>query len=203
MGLLSRSKTPRTPTPASKRRPPAPRVRLRADEIKRSNRLTPRDRLIGYIAALYGAAVFVIIGVNGGFEKNESARMSLGIGLAVGMAIIAWKFSSRISLSLGAVSMVMWITVGWQRDTLAGLLAYPILGFMLYLMLTMSNTRRRIIKERIDAGDFGDPRAEARAARTAGTRAPSATSTPDGRPTAPPSKRYTPPKGSRTTIRKR
>ncbi len=75
---------------------------------------------------------FIVIGFNGGFEKNESARMSLGIGLALGMAIVAWRFSSRIALSLAAVSIVMWITFGWQQDTLAGLMAYPMLAFMLY-----------------------------------------------------------------------
>ncbi len=67
-------------------------------------------------------------------------------------------------------------------------------------MLSMSNARRRIMKERAEAGDFGDPRAEARAARA---KAPTATSTADGRPVAPPSKRYTPPKAAKTTIRKR
>jgi hypothetical protein len=170
---------------------------LRPEEIKRSNQLSSRDRKLGYLTALYGAIAFIGIGVHDGFKAGEAARMSLGVGLAIGMAMIAWRFSSRIGLSIGAVAVVMWISVGWPTYSLV---AYPLLAFMLYLMLTMSNARRRMIKERIDAGDFADPRSEARAARAAAT----VTAAPDGRPVAAPSKRYTPPKAARkTTIKKR
>lgn len=198
MGLLSRTKEPRAPKAPAQRRSAGPRVRLRPEEIKQSNQLTVRDRKLGYLTALYGAGAFVGIGVHNGFKAGEAARMSLGIGLAIGMAMIAWKFSSRIGLSIGAVAVVMWISVGWPTYSLV---AYPLLGFMLYLMLTMSNTRRKMIKARIDSGDFADPRSEARAARAKGQ---TVTAAPDGRPIAPPSKRYTPPKASRkTTIKKR
>jgi membrane protein implicated in regulation of membrane protease activity len=189
MGLFSRSKQPR---PAPVRRAPAPRVRLRPEEIKRSNQLTTRDRQIGTAAALYGVAAFIGIGIHDGWGKGEASRVSLGVGLAIGMIIIAWRFSSRIGLSIAAVAVVMWISVGWPTYSLV---AYPLLALMLYLMLAMSNARRRIMKERIDAGDFADPRSEARAARAAG-RATKATNTPDGRPIATPSKRYTPPKAA-------
>jgi hypothetical protein len=187
MGLLSRSKEPKAPRPA--RAAPPPRVRLRPDEIKASNRLTPRDRTIGYIGAAYGVAMFVVAGVYDGFAKGEAASMSLGIGLAVGMAVLAWRLSSRIGLSLGAVACVMWLSTRWPTLSLA---AYPLLGFMLYLMLAMSNARRKTIKHRIETGDLADPRTEARAVRAKGSAEPA--TTPDGRPTAAASKRYTPPK---------
>jgi hypothetical protein len=186
MGLLSRSKEPKAPVA---RRTAAPRVRLRPEEIKASNRLTPRDRKIGFIAAAFAAAMFVGVGLYDGFSTGEAASMSLGIGLAVGMVILAWKFSSRIGLSLGAVACVMWLSVKWPTLSLA---AYPLLGFMLYLMLAMSNDRRKTIKHRIETGDLADPRTESRAARTKETAA--TVSNADGRPVAPPSKRYTPPK---------
>jgi hypothetical protein len=190
MGLLSRSKEPKAPR--APRSAPPPRVRLRPEEIKASNRLSARDRKIGYAGAAYAAAMFAAVGVYQGFSKGEAASMSLGIGLAVGMVVLAWKFSSRIGLSLGAVACVMWLSTKWPTLSLA---AYPLLGFMLYLMLAMSNDRRKTIKRRIEDGDLADPRSESRATREARAAAGTSSATSvDGRPAAPPSKRYTPPK---------
>jgi hypothetical protein len=172
-------------SPSKAKRPVTPKVRLRPDELKATNQLTSKERLIGYALAVYGLGVFIWRTVPGGLVGREGLYLGLGVVLTAALAGLA-RFTNRIGLSLGAVGCAVWpYGPKWQ------LFAYPFLGLMLYITLAMSRSRQKAMATRASLGDFADPMAERQAQKKKPVTAKEDTT---GRAYASKSKRYTPPK---------
>lgn len=155
--------------------------------MKSTNKLTDRERIVGYVLAAYGLAIFAWRTLPGGLVGREPLYIGLGVVLALALAGLA-RYTNRIGLSLGAVGCAVWpYGPKWQ------LLAYPFLGLMLYVTFAMSKSRKDLMAKRAAAGDFADPIAERRAEKTKPAVAKEDNT---GRAYATKSKRYTPPKAT-------
>jgi hypothetical protein len=153
--------------------------------MKSTNKLSDRERTVGYVLAAYGLGIFMWRTLSGGLVGREPLYLALGVVLAVALAGLA-RYTNRIGLSLGAVGCAVWpYGPSWQ------LLAYPFLGLMLYVTFAMSKSRRDLMAKRAAAGDFADPIAERRVEKK---KPAVATEDKTGRSYASKSKRYTPPK---------
>jgi hypothetical protein len=184
MGLFSRSSAPKEPRPVRASRP---RIRLRAEELKASNRLTQKEKMVGFALAGLGVIGITIIAVRGGVVDEERWRYPL---IVVGLALfgVCVRYTNRMGASFGACGALMLWTVSYPREFIV---AYPLMGYLLYLTFASSRSRQKIMADRAAAGDFANPADERRAARSKPT---TATEDATGRQLASKSKRYTPPK---------
>jgi hypothetical protein len=198
MGLLSRSSTPKAAKAAKTPRPVVPRVRLRPEELKLTNRLSTKEQYVGYALAVYAVGIFLWRTFAGGVSEiapkfglvGEMAWLVYGVVAAIALVLLS-RFTNRLGVTIGAVACAM-----WQGDTPSfQLLAYPFLGFTLYLTLAMSRSKRALMNERVANGDFADPIAERRNAKSKPTTAKEDAT---GRAYASKSKRYTPPKPAKS-----
>lgn len=186
MGLLSR-----TPKSERTRRARPPRVYLNREETKQTMRLQPMERNILYLAAAYCAVAMVLIHA---YTRGTEKLWWLGVSLALVGAFVAltWR-TNRMFAGIGAIMCVY--GPAWGRYVI---FATPLFGLMLWLTFRISTDRRKRIDDRINRGDFGvDPRTAADQARKAKKAGTTATQTVSGKPLAPPSKRYTPPKAKK------
>ena len=183
MGLLNR--TPKSEKP---RRARPPRVYLNREETKQTMRLLPFERKILYLAAAYCATAMVLIHA---YTRGMEKLWWLGISLAlVGVFVaLTWR-TNRMFAGIGAILCVY--GPAWGRYVIFGT---PLFGLMLWLTFRISTDRRKLIDARIRSGEYGvDPRTAADQARKAKKAGTTATQTVTGKPLAPASKRYTPPK---------
>lgn len=188
MGLFSRSSAPQEPRPA---RVAKPKIRLRPEELKASMALRAKERLGAYAMGVYMVGAALAITVPGGLKGVETKWLVVGLIMAV-LVVVGARFASRFVAIITCVVCSIW--PGWTLSKDKGrnaLFAYPFLAFVLYLTFAMSKARRDITERRVAEGDFGDPAAERRAAKTKVERA---TVDATGRDLAARSKRYTPPK---------
>ncbi len=186
MGLLSRSSTPKAAKAVKTSRVAKPRVRLRPEEMKSTNRLTERERYITYGLAAFAVGAFLFRTVGDGLIDREPVWLGLGVALALFLAGLG-RFTNRLGVTLGAVGCALW--PGYGRSW--AILAYPFLGFTMYLTFAMKRSRDKLMSERAAKGDFADPFAEKRAAKG---KPVAAKEDALGRAYASQSKRYTPPK---------
>lgn len=151
-------------------------------------RLQPMERNILYLAAAYCATAMVLIHV---YTRGTEKVWWLGISLALVGAFVAltWR-TNRMFAGIGAILCVY--GPAWGKYVIFGT---PLFGLMLWLTFRISTDRRKLIEARMARGDYGiDPRTAAEQARKAKKAGTAATQTVSGKPLAPPSKRYTPPK---------
>jgi hypothetical protein len=178
MGILSRQ--PRTERPPRPARAARVRVRLRPEEIRETNRLTSLERKIGFGLALYGPAATVLSVQLGDSVKSGTTWIVVAALLGAVYAFCA-KRTNRMLLGLVGLSF----TIPMQSEPL---LAYPFLGFMMFLMFRQSGERRKMMEAKAASGDIGP----APVRRRKEPEAPAVDGT--GRAIPLPSKRYTPPK---------
>jgi hypothetical protein len=184
MGLLNRSSSPKEPRAP---RPARPRIRLRPEELRRSNQLTQKEKLAGFGLAGLGVIAITIIALRGGLQREEQWRYPL---IVVGLALfgVCVRFTNRMGASFGACGALMLWTISYPKEFIV---AYPLMGYLLYLTFASSKARQKIMAERAEAGDFANPVDERRAARN---KPETAKADSTGREFAAKSKRYTPPK---------
>ncbi len=184
MGLLSR-----LTNPSSKGAVPRGRIRLRPEELKESNRITPKEQLAGYAVALIEAVTVVFVALRGGLVSHEKISLPLMAAASVAFAVCVWK-TNRLGAMLGALGVfALWAA----RFPLDVLFAYPLMGYMLYLTLVSTKSRQKIQAQRLATGDTADGMEEARAARKS-KKPEYATTDSAGKALPPKSSRYTPPK---------
>ncbi len=199
MGLLNRNTERTDAKPKAVKAAPVarPRVRLRPEEVKLSNRLTPKEKLAGYGLAAFEVVALTIVSLDKGLTTDE--RVGLLITL-VGLALfgVCVRFTNRLGASLGGLgALLFWTTKnGSAKDLAYGfpkvIYAYPLIGFMLYLTFASARTRQKMMAERIANGDL----VNAPTARKS-TKPDLATTDSSGKSLAPKSKRYTPPKAAK------
>jgi hypothetical protein len=170
-------------------------VYLDREETKQTMRLKPFERNICYLAAAY-CAVAVTLVYFFALTGNTDVKLNkpwwwLAISyLLIGIfGVMSWR-TNRMFAGIGAILCVY--GPAWGRYVIA---ATPLFGLMLYLTFRISGDRRKFVDARIQRGDYGvDPRTAADRARAAKKAGTTATETAAGKPLAPASKRYTPPK---------
>lgn len=207
MGLLSRF-----PNPASRARAKAPadipakgplkastqisraRIRLRPQELKDTNRITPKEQLAGYAVTSIAAVTVVFVAFKGGLNNDDRLSLPLMAAALIGFAICTWK-TNRLGAMLGALGVFAMWAARFPLDVLFG---YPLMGYMLYLTLVSTKARQKIQTQRLKDGDLVDGTEEARSARASKAKKPDyATSDGAGKPLPPKSSRYTPPKAQK------
>lgn len=195
MGLLNRSSNDAKP---KRQRPP--RVYLDREETKQTMRLKPFERNILYLAAAYCAVAMTLVHV---YSPGKHPLWWLGVSYALVAVLVAltWK-TNRMFAGIGAVLCVY--GPAWGKYVI---FATPLFALMLWLTFRISTDRRKFIDDRTQRKDYGvDPRTAADLARKAKKAAAGgtvATQTTTGKPLAPASKRYTPPKSKPTAPSKK
>lgn len=160
-------------------------------------RLKPFERNLLYAAAAYCAIAMTLIHA---YTRGMDRLWWLGISYALVAVfiVLTWR-TNRMFAGIGAIICVY--GPAWGRYVI---FATPLFGLMLWLTFRISTDRRAMIDDRISRGDYGvDPRTaaeQARKAKKAGGTV--ATETTAGKPLAPASKRYTPPKSKPTSGKK-
>lgn len=160
-------------------------------------RLRPMERNILYVAAAYCAVSMTLIQV---YVRGTERLWWLGISLVLvgALIVLTWK-TNRMFAGIGAILCVY--GPAWGKYVI---FATPLFALMLWLTFRISTDRRRMIDDRTKRGDYGvDPRTAAELARKAKKMGTVATQTTAGKPLAPASKRYTPPKSKPTTSTKK
>ena len=161
---------------------------LDREETKQTMRLKPIERNVAYVAAAYCAVAMTLIQV---FTRGMDRLWWLGISLTLVAAFVAltWR-TNRMFAGIGAILCVY--GPAWGKFVIFGT---PLFALMLWLTFRISSDRRKLIEDRTSRGDYGvDPRTAADTARKAKKAGTAATETVSGKPLAPASKRYTPPK---------
>lgn len=195
MGLLNRSFNDAKP-----KRSRPPRVYLDREETKQTMRLKPFERNILYLAAAYCAVAMTLVHV---YSTGKHPLWWLGVSYALVavLVVLTWK-TNRMFAGIGAVLCVY--GPAWGKYVI---FATPLFALMLWLTFRISTERRKFIDDRTQRKDYGvDPRTAADLARKAKKAAASgvvATQTTTGKPLAPASKRYTPPKSKPTATTKK
>ncbi len=188
MGMFSRLAKPAAP----KRGVPRSRIRLRPEELSRSNEISPKEQLAGYGVAFVEAITVVSIALRGGLVDHEKISLPLMAAAFIAFIVIVWK-TNRLGAMLGALGVfALWAA----RFPLDVLFAYPLMGYMLYLTLVSTKSRQKIQQQRLADGDLVDGIEEARAARTS-KKPKYATTDAAGKTLPPKSSRYTPPKAKK------
>lgn len=193
MGMFSRLAKPASPQGAAAKRPvPRSRIRLRPEELKKSNEISPKEQLAGYGVAFVEAITVVSIALRNGLVSHEKISIPLMAAAFIAFVVIVWK-TNRLGAMLGALGVfALWAA----RFPLDVLFAYPLMGYMLYLTLVSTKSRQKIQQQRLADGDLVDGIEEARAARS--RQKPSyATTDAAGKALPPKSSRYTPPKAKK------
>jgi hypothetical protein len=170
----------------------APKIKLRPEEMKRTNQLTDREKLVGYVVAAVEAVVVVFVARKGGINKDDAISIPLMI-VVLALFAVCVRFTNRMGVTLAATGAVaMWIA----RFPIDIVFAYGIMGYMLYLSMASMKSRQKIMAERAAAGDYTDGMAEARKAK-ANPKPDYAATDAAGRALAAKSSRYTPPKATK------
>jgi hypothetical protein len=215
MGLLNRIKrTPpagdsggtdaAAPTKPAKPAKPAkpvrvrpPRVVLRREELREAHTLKSMERYIAFGLAVYSVIAVLVIALPNGVTNTEALRVGFGL-LAAGLLGVLARYKGRMAVVMGCAAVAMLLTL--SQDTknpsqLAGILPFPLLGFVMYLYFSMMKSQQEIKTRRILAGDLANPVDERRASKSGKPVVAKEDST--GKQLAAQSKRYTPPKAKK------
>jgi hypothetical protein len=161
--------------------------------------MSPRERTVAMVVGAVGAIAFVLVALFDDAVKGTTAPLFAAAGFGIGITFVAWRFKNRLTVIFAAVAPAF--ATSFLRGTgkpakapvAASLLAYPFLALVMYLMLKQGKDRRKFIAARIESGEHDGTKGHTPRTRSKKPD-PVATEQPNGRPVAPQSKRYTPPK---------
>lgn len=185
------AKSKATKRSAARARPP--RVILRPAELKESNQLSDLERKLGYGLAAYGVGIYIWRASVGGIQTREWSFLVIGIILAASLAGLA-KYTNRVGVMFAAAACAILCTFSPSFGPKWQLLLYPFLMLTMVVAFRSSQSRRKIMARRVEAGDLANPHEERRAAKAKPALAKEDAT---GRAYANKSKRYTPPKASK------
>jgi hypothetical protein len=185
VGLLSSKPKSARPVRSVK-----PRVYLSKTDRKAINTLRPIERTAAYFIAGYAAiAITIVVGASKlGFTGTNLWRLPLGIAICAAVAVLAWK-TNRWLTGIGAILIVYGLP--WSAYWL---FAFPALGFFAWLNIRLYKDQRVKMDEKAAAGDYGISPRDVPRGRAKAAKEEKATTDASGKPLAPASKRYTPPK---------
>ena len=169
-------------------------------ESKSVNALRPLERKICFGLAAWAAIYMTFLHFNPLPKYDVAAPWKLAVMLVTAALFVlaALKTNRLVASMAGLLCVYIPAVEGPARSSQFFLPSVPLLALMMWLSFRISGDRRKLTEQKAASGDFGvDPRtraAQERRAKKAGTTV-SEDST--GRPLAPPSKRYTPPKAKK------